>query len=133
MTSADRAIRIFTLLADAASVSETTDHLRAGPMVREAIRLLQEITGPEGTVELAKTADEIQKAHDILGGILLGETPITLTPEIESKVTAQMDVLCWALGHGHNENFGRNIAMLTEHLRKMGVVLHDSRTGKPTQ
>ena len=132
MTAAERTIRIFTLLADPASVSETTDHLRAGPMIKEAIRLLQEITGPEGAVEMPKTAEELQKAHDILVAIILDEVPHEIKGPAKTIVSIQCDVLCWALGHAHNEAFGKNLATIMADLEKKGLILKDSRTGRPS-
>lgn len=58
-----------------------------------------------------KTPDEIQWAHDLLVGIILGEAPIRASAEIKTAVSHMASVLCWVLDHDHNTEF---VDMLTE-------------------
>jgi hypothetical protein len=66
---------------------------------------------------------EIQAAHDRLTAIVLGEVPIW-TANTES-VTAALDVLCWVLGHDHNQTFAENLRTIDDTLAERGFVLSE--------
>jgi len=72
-----------------------------------------------------KTQLEIQRAHDLLAGIFVGEIPFRFTPAAEKPMHAALDVLCWVLGHDHNEAFGENLRKLEEDIRARGFVLEN--------
>jgi hypothetical protein len=52
-----------------------------------------------------RPAMEIQRAHDLLAGLILEEVPLGITDEIRSGLTAAASVLCWVLKHDHNTRF----------------------------
>lgn len=78
-----------------------------------------------------KTQDEIQRAHDQLSSIIIGECPNPCNPEKPFKgesleercLVEQCAVLCWILGHDHNATFGKNLATLDAWLAERGFVL----------
>jgi hypothetical protein len=60
---------------------------------------------------------EIQRAHDLLIGIALGDAQVPLTLEMRLILHASADALCWALEHDHNPNF-ENVLQELEALAK---------------
>lgn len=72
-----------------------------------------------------RTQDEIQRAHDILVGLILGEVPPTLVPEDKQKeqLSTMAMVLCWVLRHNHNKAFGELLQTIEECARECGVVV----------
>lgn len=52
---------------------------------------------------------EIQRAHDMLSAVILGELPAPLTEKTRLGLHAACDVLCWVLNHDHNPNFEKNL------------------------
>jgi len=73
-----------------------------------------------------KTLTEIQRAHDLALGILLGEVPAVIKQEDLEKLAAATDALCWVLGHTHGKPvscFQENLDRLEATLRKMGYEL----------
>jgi hypothetical protein len=57
--------------------------------------------------------DEIQRAHDLLVGIILDECPPELQPKDEidrQHLSGMASVLCWMLRHDHNKSFGDLLA-----------------------
>lgn len=67
-----------------------------------------------------RSQDELQRAHDLLVGILLGEIPIVVDERERPLMTAATDVLCWALRHEHNRNFEFNLQEFERALRECG-------------
>jgi hypothetical protein len=63
---------------------------------------------------------EIQKAHDVLSGLLLKEIPVILDPAGLHNFHLAADVLCWVLQHDHNEAFGNNLKKLYAFLSEQG-------------
>lgn len=63
---------------------------------------------------------EIQRAHDLLHAVLGGELPVVMPEGVRLVVTAQLDVLCWALNHDHNTSFAENLHELREEIRAAG-------------
>jgi hypothetical protein len=79
---------------------------------------------------IVRTADEFQRAHDMLRIILLNETlRRALLGDQDSKaewgIRATMDVLCWALGHAHNTTLAQNLERIALALKAFGVVMFD--------
>lgn len=74
---------------------------------------------------LARSEDEIVRAHDLLVGILVGELRevVESSPDGLRSIAAAADVLCWLLGHEHNQNFGGNLARLEVSLLAAGYHL----------
>lgn len=52
---------------------------------------------------------DVQRAHDMLTGILLGNVPLKLEDQDRRHINACCDVLCWVLEHDHNEAFAANL------------------------
>jgi len=69
---------------------------------------------------------EIQKAHDILCAVILGEVEIGLTPEQHQQIQANCEALCWILGHEHNPIFGDNLINIQKAAHDRGYRLYDS-------
>lgn len=76
-----------------------------------------------------RTQDEIQKAHDFLSMIALGEVPNPFNKndpfagERMIGLTAALDVLCWILHHDHNPHFGANLKFIEEAFKNAGIVI----------
>jgi len=70
-----------------------------------------------------KSQDEVTRAHDLMVGILLGQVPLELAGEDKRLAIATTDVLCWVLGHDHNQNFGNNLTAFELLLEEMGYEL----------
>ena len=51
------------------------------------------------------TPDTIQMAHDILVAVILTETPLKPTRSEAQSYQLCASVLCWILGHTHNDGF----------------------------
>lgn len=69
---------------------------------------------------------DVQRAHDMLVAILIGEVP---TPSADDEVVFQAaaNVLCWVLQHDHNAAFAESLAGIDTVLRRQGYVLHGPR------
>jgi hypothetical protein len=64
-----------------------------------------------------RSADEIQFAHDVLVGIILGEAELRgATKEDLKNITNAAAVLCWVLRHDHNTSFGENLKRILDAL-----------------
>jgi hypothetical protein len=74
---------------------------------------------------MIRTDDEIQRAHDTLGQLVL--EPFLFRSVFGNDehqiVVANLDVLCWVLHHDHNRTFADNLEMVKERLTKLGYVL----------
>ena len=71
----------------------------------------------------ARSALEIQHAHDLLHAVLAGEfaNPLPrLAADTHLAMGASLNVLCWVLSHRHNTNFGDRLADLEEIIRRAG-------------
>ncbi len=75
-----------------------------------------------------KSEREIQRAHDLLTGIVLGEVPVKFSPDVQEGVIAALDALCWVLGHEHNQSFAGNLAEIEKALEQAGWVLAEVQT-----
>ena len=70
-----------------------------------------------------RPVEQLQRAHDLLVGILLKEVP---NPGFDEKyIHAAADVLCWALNHDHNIAFDQNLKRLEGALAERGFFLCD--------
>ena len=83
------------------------------------------------TIDL-RTPDEVQRAHDLLIGLVLNEKLFHQIVEEDTRplIIAALDVLCWTLNHKHNTLFASNLVLLEQMLADLGVRLRD--TGKLT-
>jgi hypothetical protein len=70
---------------------------------------------------------EVQRAHDILRAIVLGEVPSPVEGELilTALMRAQLDALCWVLKHEHRNGFQENLAHLEQWLEERGFVMED--------
>lgn len=59
-----------------------------------------------------KTEDEIQRAHDILIGLVSGAVRVGASQQFIDDAAKCCDVLCWVLGHEHNNTFEDNLKRL---------------------
>jgi len=69
---------------------------------------------------------EIQRAHDLLHGIVRGEAPNPMRPADSEVVRVALDCLCWVLEHEDNLAFAENLGNIEHELAMRGYVL-DSR------
>jgi len=73
-----------------------------------------------------RPVEEIQRAHDLLVPVLLGEVPNPFeTPESKRYLHCAADVLCWILQHDHNLTFGENLEKLETGLKELGFQLNN--------
>jgi hypothetical protein len=96
----------------------------------------QDPQGPAGEEALAqpkivRTADEVQRAHDILVEAMInGELCAVAFKgagallDLEC-VKANVDVLCWLLGHNHNRTFTNNLSTVETACEIAGYELLD--------
>ena len=70
-----------------------------------------------------KTADQIQRAHDLLVGLILDEevSAQVINADDQEKVIIALDALCWVLGHNHNIKFAENIRQIELRLEALGI------------
>jgi hypothetical protein len=81
-----------------------------------------------GMLPAVKGNRELQRAHDILIGLILSPVwRLALfgddSPEAQKLLSANCDALCWALGHDHNQTFAKNIAGIEAAMFARGLVL----------
>lgn len=76
---------------------------------------------------IVRTPLEVQRAHDLLTGLLLDDRLRALvSKDTEHALIAAADALCWLLGHEHNRNFEQNLEAIELAMRRLGVELVDS-------
>lgn len=79
-----------------------------------------------------RTEDEIQRAHDQLVGILLGETKFA---KVEKRILRDThvaaSVLCWVLEHDHNPLFAAFLADLQKVTTEAGYTLERYENPSP--
>jgi len=66
---------------------------------------------------------EIQRAHDLLIPVLLGEIELPIDEADKRSLQAAVDVLCWVLRHDHNDAFATNLKRIERLARAQGLVL----------
>jgi hypothetical protein len=81
----------------------------------------------EARITPMRTYDELQRAHDLLVGIMLGDVPSE--SRRDPSIHAAAEVLCWALHHDHNTAFTTKLHVIEQELRARGFVLE---RGSPT-
>jgi hypothetical protein len=86
--------------------------------------------GKTGTTwRTVKTQQEIQRAHDLLVGVILGDVPLGLPERTMALICVQADVLCWLLEHDHdindNVNFGECLKKVEAAALSSGYKLTD--------
>jgi hypothetical protein len=69
-----------------------------------------------------RSLDEIQRAHDQLAAIVLGEVPNPVAPEGMPLVISALDALCWALNHDHNRRFAEQMECIDKWLAERGFI-----------
>ena len=70
-----------------------------------------------------RSVKEIQRAHDLLVGILLGDLGEPPPGEIGESMQLAAAVLCWVLRHDHNLSFERFLAKTEDETKKAGFDL----------
>lgn len=70
-----------------------------------------------------KSELEIQRAHDLIVPVLLGDVKVKLDERAKLVMHAAADVLCWVLDHDHNDAFAQNIEQLEQKLKEKGFIL----------
>lgn len=78
-----------------------------------------------------KNEQDIQRAHDLLAGIVLGEVPMVLRPEVKVGIHTALDTLCWILEHDHNQAFSKNLVEIERSASRLGYEL--KREGPTSQ
>lgn len=68
-----------------------------------------------------RPALEVQRAHDLLVGIILLPGPAKPPPDM----IAAADVLCWVLKHDHNKTFAGNLVALETFMHSAGYSLEE--------
>jgi len=74
-----------------------------------------------------RPASEIQRAHDLLAGIILKECDLGLPESHLQRLAAVGGVLCWVLRHDHNTDFAVLLASL-EAATKIAGYTFDKQT-----
>ncbi len=69
---------------------------------------MQAVCRIEGA-DVKRSLDEIQKAHDMVVAIILGDVTMPLGEMERFALMESAGVLCWLLGHDHNEAFATNL------------------------
>lgn len=75
------------------------------------------------------TEDDIQRYHDMLVAIVTREidlsTPATNKAEMEigiNDMRRYLHVLCWVLGHEHNNTFQKRMELTEQVMKDLGIV-----------
>lgn len=73
-----------------------------------------------------RSPTELQRAHDLLIGLLLDTDFPRVADEAEvAMIMSQANVLCWALGHRHNTKFAQILLDIERNMADQGVVVVD--------
>ncbi len=72
-----------------------------------------------------RTETEVQRAHDILVGIILDEVPIEMraTEKQKFQISQMTSVLCWVLHHDHKSAFAELLADIEKTANELGIVI----------
>ena len=66
-----------------------------------------------------KTAIEVQRAHNLLAFLLAEEMEHRCLSDRQICIlSAYISVLCWLLGHQHNDSFAQMLASIENQLRE---------------
>lgn len=77
---------------------------------------------------------EVQRAHDLLLGILLEEVPKPYDgPAMGAAISASAHVLCWVLEHDHDKevSFKQLLELLDGRLKEMGYEFKEKKPDEP--
>ena len=74
-----------------------------------------------------RSDSEVQRAHDVLVGLILDPTLMKKVFLFHHKeqLIAYADALCWCLLHTHNESFGNHLEDIERRLRELGVEVEE--------
>lgn len=72
-----------------------------------------------------RSADEVQRAHDMLTGLLLDEEMSAKLGPLANSLNFMAGVLCWVLHHDHNGAFATTLEVLEGWLTREGIMLVD--------
>lgn len=75
--------------------------------------------------EFVRTADEVQKVHDTLVSILLGECPNPMPTNQKVILSSLESICCWLLGHEHNNKFEKFMDDIYAFLKDQGYKIVD--------
>ena len=68
--------------------------------------------------------EEIQRAHDILVGVILREVPVEMKDrETQLGLHAALDALCWVLQDNCESDFAENLSKIEKELTARGFRL----------
>lgn len=70
---------------------------------------------------IVRSAAEVQRAHDRLVAIVTGDVDVGLGPTELNYAVCNLDVLCWLLGHEHNQTFHNNLQLIDEQFTARGI------------
>ena len=70
-----------------------------------------------------RTEAEIQRAHDVIAGLILGEGP-KVPSNCQPLLNTQAAVLCWVLEHDHNRAFSDLLKTLEKIAEDEGFELY---------
>ena len=70
-----------------------------------------------------READAVQRAHDLLTSVVLGEVPVKPPDELMPELMGALSALCWVLNHDHNPMLYNNLAAIEKELLRRGYVL----------
>jgi len=73
----------------------------------------------------SRPVEQIQRAHDLLVPILLGDVPLPCDERTRAYIHAAADVLCWCLQHDHNDAFANNLKDIEASLLERGYQLNN--------
>jgi hypothetical protein len=72
--------------------------------------------------QIVRSAMDVQKAHDFLHACCFEKSlPLAISKKDRKLMKASMNVLCWLLGHEHNQDFNVTLAAMEEAFKKAGV------------
>lgn len=72
-----------------------------------------------------RAADDVRKAHDMIGSLLDGQLPSEMNDRQREALSSAMNVLCWVLCHDHNKAFATVLYGIDQYARRMGYGLFD--------
>lgn len=115
----------------AKAVSEVPlETVEQGPRAQDPARPAGDKTR---VAECFRSAFDIQRAHDLIVGIILDVQlrrlllrKFTNQTSAFEQLKAYADTLCWILGHDHNQTFAENLASIEHGITALGYEVHDS-------